>query len=51
MPLGRTNRDRQILFTALELEQVKEYAHRLVPAEPTAANHQLRLFSGQGGSR
>ena len=47
VPLGRRYRDRQILFTALELQQVKEYAHRLEPAEP--ASQQIRLFNGGNG--
>jgi hypothetical protein len=52
VPLGRKDRRRQILFTAREVEQVKEYADRLEPAEPTSAQQQLRLFrSGHGGSK
>lgn len=50
VPPGRRYRDRQILFTARELEQVKEYANRLEPAEPGSS--QIRLFdNGNGGSR
>lgn len=49
VPAGRRYRDRQILFTAREVEQVKEYANRLEPAEPASA--QIRLFSsGNGGT-
>lgn len=47
VPLGRRYRDRQILFTVRELEQVKEYANRLEPAEP--ASQQIRLFNGGNG--
>lgn len=49
VPSGRRYRDRQVLFTASELERVKEYANRLEPAEP--ASVQIRLFNdGSGGS-
>jgi predicted DNA-binding transcriptional regulator AlpA len=49
VPPGRRFRDRQLLFTTREVEQVKEYANRLEPAEP--ASPQLRLFNnGSGGS-
>jgi predicted DNA-binding transcriptional regulator AlpA len=41
VPPGRRYRDHQLLFTAQEVQQVKEYAHRLEPAEP--ASSQLRL--------
>lgn len=51
VPPGRRFRDRQILFTAGEIEQVKDYANRLEPAEPTSAQ-QLGLFNNdQGGPR
>ncbi len=49
VPAGRKYRDQQILFTAEELELVKEYANRLEPAKP-ASTQQLRLFTnGHGG--
>lgn len=49
VPAGRRYRDRQILFTAHEVQQVKEYANRLEPADPAPA--QVRLFSkGNGGT-
>jgi len=51
VPSGRKYRDRQILFTAGELGQIKDYANRLEPAEP-AASQQLRLFNnGHGDSK
>lgn len=49
VPLGRRYRDRQILFTAEEREQVKEYARRLEPAEPASAR-QFGLFNSRLGS-
>ena len=48
VPPGRRYRDHQILFTTRELEQVKEYANRLEPAEP--ASSQLRLFNNGNGA-
>lgn len=48
VPPGRKYRDRQILFTARELEQVREYANRLEPVEP--ASTQFRLFSSEHGA-
>jgi predicted DNA-binding transcriptional regulator AlpA len=49
VPPGKRYRDRQILFTASEVEQVKSYANRLEPAEPALS--QLGLFrDGNGGS-
>ena len=51
VPSGRKYRDRQILFTAAEIEQIRDYANRLEPAEP-ATSQQLRLFNnGHGDSK
>ena len=36
VPPGRRYRDRQILFTARELEQVLSYANRIEPTEPAS---------------
>lgn len=47
VPPGRRYRDRQILFSAREVEQVKHYANRLEPAEPASA--QIRLFDDRNG--
>lgn len=46
VPPGRRYRDRQILFTAAELEQIREYANRIEPATP-GAGKQLKLFRGK----
>jgi predicted site-specific integrase-resolvase len=40
---GRLFRDRQLLFTRSELEQVQEYANRV---EPLQGRDQLKLFNG-----
>jgi len=50
VPLGRKYRDRQVVFTTRELEQVKEYAHRLEPTEPLVAQGVRFLNNGHGGS-
>ncbi len=44
IPHGRRYRDRQIVFTEQEVQAIREYAHRLAPAELSAAN-QLPLFT------
>jgi transposase-like protein len=45
VPQGRRYRDRQVLFTADELEAIREYANRLEPAEVSnGASNQLKLF-------
>ena len=46
VPLGRRYRDRSILFTAAELEQIREYANRIEPVTP-GAGKQLKLFRGR----
>lgn len=45
VPSGRLYRDRQIIFTRAEIEQAREYAHRVEPIDP-AQREQLRLFNG-----
>ena len=50
IPAGHRYRDRQVLFTAEELEAIKEYAHRIEPIAPTEVN-QLKLFNGSKGGR
>lgn len=44
IPAGRRYRDRQILFTAEEVEQIKEFAHRVEPIRSTDAPGQRTLF-------
>lgn len=43
VPLGRRYGGRQIVFTKQEVEQIREYAHRMEPLDPSS-NDQLRLF-------
>ena len=43
MPAGRRFRDKQILFTADELEQIRQYANRVEPIGNDPRS-QLNLF-------
>jgi predicted DNA-binding transcriptional regulator AlpA len=43
IPQGRRYRDRQVLFTQEEVDEIREYANRLEPAE-IANSAQLKLF-------
>ncbi len=45
IPAGRRYRDKQLLFTQAELEEVLEYADRFEPAIVGEAR-QLKLFNG-----
>lgn len=47
VPAGYRFRNRQILFTAAEVETIREFANRLEPAEAGAGStrRQLRLFN------
>ena len=44
IPAGRRYRDRQILFTPEEVEQIKEFAHRVEPIGSQDAPGQRTLF-------
>jgi predicted DNA-binding transcriptional regulator AlpA len=44
IPSGHLYRGRQVIFTAEELEEVKQYANRIEPIVGGAS--QLRLFNG-----
>jgi len=55
VPQGRKYRGRLVIFTATELEQVRQYAHRVEPIG-RSEDDQLRLFAngngpGTGGSQ
>jgi len=45
VPLGHRYRNGQVLFSAKELDMVREYANRIEPIAPTDSS-QLRLFEG-----
>lgn len=45
VPIGRKYRDRLRIFTQAEIEQIREYANRVEPADP-ASRDQLKLFNG-----
>lgn len=45
VPSGRRFRDRQIVFTPHEFQQVREYANRVEPLD-VGAREQLKLFNG-----
>ena len=47
VPAGHRFRERQILFTAAEFDEVREYANRLEPASAASAR-QLNLFNAKG---
>jgi excisionase family DNA binding protein len=52
VPQGWKYGGRHIVFSEQEVEQIREYAHRLEPLDPSV-REQLRLFptSVQGGQR
>lgn len=45
VPQGRRFRDRQLLFTQSELDQVQDHANRVEPID-VSAREQLKLFNG-----
>ena len=49
VPEGRRYRDKELLFTESELEQIYAYAHRLAPIGASDPD-QLRLFTQPGES-
>jgi hypothetical protein len=46
VPAGRRYRDKQVLFTQTEFEQIREYANRIEPLEGGEGT-QLGLFNGR----
>jgi predicted DNA-binding transcriptional regulator AlpA len=44
VPRGHRLRGRQVVFSESDLEQVREFAHRLEPIDP-GSRDQLRLFN------
>ncbi len=45
VPAGHLFRDKQVVFTAEELEQIRQYANRVEPIS-TEPRSQLNLFKG-----
>lgn len=50
IPQGRRYRDKQVVFTREEVEDIREYSNRLAPAEAPQAN-QLKLFKATSPKR
>lgn len=50
VPVGRRYRDKQILFTAAELEQIRDYANRIEPLSVENPG-QMQLFKRWGRSQ
>jgi hypothetical protein len=50
IPSGFLYRDKQLVFTIGEAEEIYAYANRLQPA-PSVKPHQLRLFGGAKGTK
>jgi Helix-turn-helix domain len=46
IPAGRRYRDKQVVFTAEELQAIRGYANRLGPAEPVGAD-QFKVFTAR----
>ena len=50
IPSGRRYRDKQVVFTAEELEAIREYSNRLGPADSPPAD-QLKPFTPKRSAR
>lgn len=50
IPSGRRYRDKQVVFTAEEVEAIREYSNRLEPTEGLTAD-QLKLFTMKRSAR
>lgn len=46
VPSGSKYRNREVVFTEEECEEIRRYAHRLEPIDPTG-REQLGLFNGE----
>lgn len=49
VPAGRRYRDKQVLFTPAELDQIRQHANRIEPLDGEPSS-QFGLSEGQGGS-
>lgn len=49
IPSGHRYRDGKVVFTAKEMQAIREFANRLDPATPAVEPKQLRLFNAKGG--
>ena len=47
IPSGSRYRDRQILFTQVELDRIREFAHRVEPLVSEVTDKQRMLFNDQ----
>lgn len=45
IPAGHVYRERQLIFTAAEVDEIYEYANRVRPASSTSSPRQIRLFA------
>ncbi len=50
VPAGMLFREKQVLYTEREVERIRDYAQRMVPAQPTS-DEQLDLFVSRADGR
>jgi transcriptional regulator with XRE-family HTH domain len=50
IPSGRRYRDHQVVFTTVEFDAIRAFAHRIEPIDAASPN-QLKLFSSRRAQR